>query len=63
MTRAMYDVKELAEILGCSESKSYQYIRKMNEELQKAGYLTLRGKVPIGYVQKRFFGMGEGDSI
>lgn len=59
MTKAMYNARELAEVLGCSESKSYQYIKQMNEELQKAGYLTLRGKVPIGYVQKRFFGVGE----
>lgn len=59
MTKAMYNARELAEVLGCSESKSYQYIKQMNEELQKAGYLTLRGKVPIGYVQKRFFGVGD----
>lgn len=62
MTKATYNAKELAEVLGCSESKSYQYIRKMNEELQKAGYLVIRGKVPIGYVQKRFFGLKEGSS-
>lgn len=59
MTKAMYNARELAEVLGCSESKSYQYIKQMNEELQNAGYLTLCGKVPIGYVQKRFFGVGD----
>lgn len=59
MTKAMYNARELAEVLGCSESKSYQFIKEMNEELQKAGYLTLRGKIPIVYVNKRFFGMME----
>ena len=63
MTRAMYNAQELAELLGCSVTKSYQYIKQMNEELEKSGYLVLRGKVPIGYVQKRFFGLREGDSI
>ena len=59
MTKAMYNARELAEVLGCSESKSYQFIKEMNEELEKAGYLTLRGKIPIVYVNKRFFGMME----
>lgn len=29
----------------------------MNDELQKKGFLTLRGKVPAAYVQERFFGV------
>ena len=49
--------KDLQEILGVSESKAYQYIRIMNEELKKDGFLTVRGKVPAAYVQKRFFGV------
>ena len=56
MARATYDAKELAEVLGCSESKSYQFIRIMNEELQKKGYLTLKGKVPVAYANERFCG-------
>lgn len=63
MTKAMYNARELAEVLGCSESKSYQLIKLLNEELQKDGYLIIRGKIPIGYVNKRFFGMKEGGSI
>lgn len=55
----MYNAQELSELLGCSITKSYQYIKQMNEELEKSGYLVLRGKVPIGYVQKRFFGVGD----
>lgn len=57
MTKAMYNAKELAEVLGCSESKSYQFIKQMNEELKKAGYITLKGKISRVYVAKRFFGM------
>ena len=62
MTKQMYNAKELSEILGCSESKSYQYIKQMNKELEEKGFLVLCGKVPIGYVQKRFFGLKEGSS-
>ena len=57
MTKAMYNAKELSEVLGCSETKAYQYIKQMNEELQKAGFLVLRGKVSKAYVEKRFFGL------
>ena len=58
---ATYNAKQLSEILGCSESKAYAFIRVMNSELQEKGFLTLRGKVPAAYVQKRFFGVVDGE--
>lgn len=61
MARATYNAKELAEILGCSEGKAYTFIRIMNDELKKKGYLTLRGKIPAAYVQERFFGVCNGE--
>lgn len=57
MTRQVYGAKDLQELLGVSESKAYQYIRVMNEELKKKGFLTVRGKVPAAYVKERFFGI------
>ncbi len=42
---------------GVSESKSYQLIRKMNDELSEKGFLTVRGKVPRAYLEERFFGV------
>ncbi len=57
MIRQTYGAKELKEVLGCSESKAYELIRIMNTELQKKGFLTLRGKVPAAYVEERFFGV------
>lgn len=59
MTKQVYTANELAEVLGVSISKSYEYIRQMNEELKEKGYLIVNGKVPIAYVQERFFGIGE----
>ena len=53
--RQVYGAKELSDILGVSESKSYEYIRIMNSELKEKGFLTVRGKVPAAYVQERFF--------
>ena len=57
MSRATYNARELAEVLGCSESKAYQFIRIMNDELKKKGFLVLRGRVPEEYVKTRFFGV------
>lgn len=57
MSRQTYNAKELGEVLGCSESKAYQFIRQMNDELKEKGFLVLRGKVPAAYVQERFFGV------
>lgn len=57
MSKQVYTAKDLKEILGVSESKAYQYIRTMNSELEKKGFLTIRGKIPCAYVQERFFGM------
>ena len=56
MSRQTYNAKELGEVLGCSESKAYQFIRQMNAELTKQGFLTVRGKIPKSYADKRFFG-------
>ena len=62
MTKQVYTAKDISEILGVSESKSYQYIRLMNRELEEKGYLIARGRVPVAYFQERFFGVkGEGD--
>lgn len=51
----MYTAKDLQALLCVSESKAYQYIRQMNEELQEKGFLTVRGKIPAAYVRERFF--------
>lgn len=56
MSRATYTAQELAELLGVSESKAYQYIKQMNAELKNQGFLTVRGKIPQAYANKRFFG-------
>lgn len=57
MSKQVYGVKDLCELFGISESKSYELIRVMNAELAQKGFLTLRGKVPAVYVQERFFGV------
>ena len=59
MTKQVYTAKDLQELLGVSESKAYQYIRQMNEELQKKGFFFFFCKIPAAYVRERFFFGGE----
>lgn len=54
--KIMYTVDDLKEILCVGDTKAYAIIRDLNEELQKKGYMTVRGRVPVQYFNERFFG-------
>ncbi len=47
---------EIMGILGIGRSKAYEIVRQMNEELEKAGYNVIKGKVPVRYFQKKYYG-------
>lgn len=47
---------ELSDMLGVSMGYAYKIIRKLNNELEKSGYIVIAGKVPKGYFEKRWFG-------
>lgn len=47
---------EVMGILGIGRSKAYEVVRQMNEELEKAGYNVIKGKVPVRYFQKKYYG-------
>ena len=53
--RKMLNAKEVAEGLEISNSYAYKIIDQLNGELQKAGYLTIPGKVDSLYLEKRYF--------
>lgn len=55
----MMTVAEVAEELGVSKAHAYKIIRSLNEELVKAGYITIAGKIPRAYWEKKMFGFGE----
>lgn len=57
MTKQFYGARDIMDLLGVSESKAYQIIRQLNDELSEKGFLTVRGKVPRAYLEERFFGM------
>ena len=50
----MLNVKEVQALLNVSESKAYGIIRRLNLELKKEGFLTVRGRIPENYLKRRF---------
>lgn len=49
---------ELAESLGVSLGQAYKIIRQLNSELAKEGYITVSGKCPRRYLEKKWYGYG-----
>ena len=48
---------EVAEIMGVSRTKAYQIVRDMNRELRSMGYITVSGKCPVLYFDKKFYAL------
>ena len=56
MEKSMFiKADEAAELLGISRSMAYKLIRKMNNELEAQGYMTLRGRVNRSYFNQKFY--------
>lgn len=53
MESKYYKVTDVMALLECSESYAYKIIMQLNEELKAAGYITVRGKVPKTYLEKK----------
>ena len=49
-------VNEVAEYMGISVPTAYKIIRKLNNELAKAGYITVAGKINKRYFEKKTYG-------
>lgn len=52
-------VDEVAQELSVSKSYAYKLIRKMNDELQEKGVITIAGRVNRQYFKQRLYGVGE----
>lgn len=49
--------EEMAKELCVSKAHAYKLIRKMNDELNAKGYLTIAGRVSKKYYEERFYGV------
>ena len=53
MESKYYKVTDVMVLLECSSTYAYKIIAQLNEELKAAGYITVRGKVPKTYLEKK----------
>ncbi|ANZ33906.1 hypothetical protein [Staphylococcus carnosus] len=54
MRKNYIDAKDLMKITGVSKSKATNIIRELNEEMEKEGFIAIRGKLPIQLVREKF---------
>ena len=52
-------VDEVADELGVSRPYAYKLIRSMNEELKKAGCITIAGRIDRKFFHEKFYGTRE----
>lgn len=53
INKQFLDVNDVQKTMGVSRSMAYQIIRELNMDLQKAGYLTVRGKISASYFEEK----------
>ena len=54
MSTLLLKAEEVAAELCVSKTSAYKVIKQLNAELEKAGYMTITGKVNREYFYKRF---------
>ncbi len=52
----MMTVEDVMNELGVKRSKAYSILKQLNEELEKDGYVAIRGKIPRPYWETKFYG-------
>lgn len=55
MEKIFYRVEEVAEVLDISEAHAYKIIRKLNNELEAKGFITVAGRINRQYFNERLY--------
>lgn len=60
MTSKLFiSAKEVARELEVSDSFAYRLVRKLNDELEKQGFVVVKGKISRKYFEERVYGISE----
>lgn len=59
MNEKFLEVGDVMQILGISRSAAYKLMRQINSELEKKGYIVIRGKVSRKYFEECIYGMSD----
>ena len=58
-SKLFISAKEVAQELEVSDSFAYRLVRKLNDELEKQGFVVVKGKISRKYFEERVYGMSE----
>lgn len=58
-SKLFISAKEVAQELEVSDSFAYRLVRKLNDELEKQGFVVVKGKISRKYFEERVYGMNE----
>ena len=58
-SKLFISAKEVARELEVSDSFAYRLGRKLNDELEKQGFVVVKGKISRKYFEERVYGMSE----
>ena len=50
------NAQDVAEFMGISVPMAYKIIRRLNDELVAAGYITVSGRISRTYFEKKVYG-------
>jgi phage terminase small subunit len=53
MQSDMVRVDEAMVRLDCSQRKAYEVLKRLNDDLKKQGFITISGRVPRAFFEKR----------
>ena len=59
MERKFITADEVSELLGVAKPTAYKLIRKMNDELNAQGYITVAGRVSRKFFEEKTYMVGE----
>ena len=58
-TNYMMTVEDVMNELGVKRSKAYSILKQLNNELEKEGYVAVRGKIPRPSGETKFYGFSQ----
>ena len=58
-----YTADVVAEMLGISMSQAYKIIQKLNDELERKGYIVTAGRVSKKYLQEKYYELEEMENM
>ena len=56
-TKYLLSVKDVMELLECSQDHAYKVIKKLNVELAAKGFETESGKIPRKFFAEKYYGL------